>query len=424
MKSVRTLRGNFKTFLVVFAVVVAVLLMAIQINWIRHFISFQQRVFERSVKLALNEGIAALTGDAHLCNQVKECLALDSVRLQSQLSKAGAWKAIDEAIKAELSNYGITLPYTLRIVESDSAALSRMNKKSDTIYSQCLKKLIGSSGYLLVVKFPSRTAYFLQKVGIMFLASSVLILLFVFAFFYLLQLYRREVRIVSYTKEMLNNVSHEFKTPLSGIALAANMISKRRYVSEEKLVEYAQLIAEENRKLQALVESLLCIEAVEHNTFVFDKRSVEVKTIIEEAIFTTSLIVEQSGGVVELRMNAPSSRVYVDRLHMVGVLVNLISNAVKYCSQKPKIILEADVADVKLIIRVIDNGIGIPSKCQKLVFEKYYRVPSGDVHNVKGFGIGLAYVKSVVEAHGGTVEVKSQPTKGSTFTLTLPLLDV
>ncbi len=355
---------------------------------------------------------------------MKECVACDSVRLEAQLTSTGVWEKIHHAIDKELESYDIFLEYDLLILKTGSHELKAIEKKLDKglYYSKDLGKLIGQAGYELVVEFPSRTRFFLEKTGLMFLASVLLIFLMILALWYLQRLYKQELRIAEHTKELLNNVSHEFKTPLSSIALASNMIRKKRYANEEKLENYANLISKENRKLQHLVESLLHLAAIERDEFDYSKEPQNIHDIINDSVSTFEMIVQDRNGKITVNRNADKALVYADRLHLTNVFVNLLSNAIKYSKEAPEIVVQTLSSSETISVSVSDNGIGIPHKYQKYIFEKYYRVPTGNVHNVKGFGIGLAYVKKVVEAHDGNITLESDEKTGTVFTLSLPLL--
>ncbi len=407
------------TLVIIFA------LLATQVRWIVYSIKFQEKVFQKSVELALNQTISNLTANQPLCSMMKECVACDSVRLDVQLTSAGIWQKIHDAIDEELQSYDIYLQYELVILETGSVEYKAMSDGLDKgmFYSRCLGTILGKAGYQLVVKFPSRTKFFLEKSGLMFLASILFILLLILALSYLLRLYKQELRIAEHTKEMLNNVSHEFKTPLSSIALASNMIRKKRYANETKLENYADLISKENKKLQHLVESLLHLAAIERDEFDYSKESIDMKQIIAESISTFEMIMQEKDGKISTDLKAPQTIVLADKLHVTNVLVNLISNSIKYTKGSPEILIQTRNSDNYVVISVKDKGIGIPAKYQKYIFDKYYRVPTGDVHNAKGFGIGLAYVKRVVEAHDGNVTVESEINEGTTFVLQFPLLN-
>lgn len=417
------MKDTIRKYILGFALLLIFALLGTQVRWIVYSIKFQKRVFQKSVTLALNQTISNLTENKRLCSMMQECVACDTVKLKTQLTSAGVWEKIHDAIDQELLSYEIDLDYDLFIVESDSDSIKSIVEglNNGKYYSQCLHEIIGRTGYELVVSFPSRTKFFLEKTGLMFIASLLLIFLLIVSMLYLLKLYRQELRIAEHTKELLNNVSHEFKTPLSSIALASNMIRKKRYNNQEKLDNYADLIFKENKKLQHLVESLLHLAAIERDEFDYAKENVNIHEIIEEAISAVEMILLEKGAKIKTKLNTADASVYADKLHLSNAIVNLISNAIKYSKEEILIEITTKNTGGKILVEVKDNGIGISLKYQKYIFEKYYRVPTGDVHNIKGFGIGLAYVKKVVEAHNGTVGVESTFNKGSLFQILLPL---
>lgn len=416
------MKRKIRKYIPIFSLLIILALLFTQVQWIIYSINFQETVFKKSVKLALNETITNLTANKPLCSKMKECVARDTVTLKTQLTSTGVWEQIHDAIDEELHSYEICLDYDLYILENNSKELKNIleNDKEGIGYTRCLGSIMGKAGYQLVVTFPNRTGYFLQTAGLMFLSSILLIFLLIMSIVYLLRIYKRELRIAEHTKELLNNVSHEFKTPLSSIALASNMIRKKRFANEKKLENYAELIAKENKKLQHLVESLLHLAAIERDDFEYLKENLELNNILLEGISTFDVIIQELNGTIKYNQEIEGLTFFADRLHFTNVLVNLISNAIKYSKESPFITIQAQTINKNIHISVTDKGIGIPVKYQRYIFDKYYRVPTGDVHNVKGFGIGLAYVKQVVEAHGGTISVESSVGKGTTFIMIFP----
>jgi two-component system phosphate regulon sensor histidine kinase PhoR len=416
------MKNTIRKYILGFTLIIIFALLLTQVRWIIYSIKFQEKVFQKSVTLALNQTIANLTENKKICKVMQQCAACDTVKLEIQLTSVGVWEKIHDAIDEELKAYEIDLEYDLFIVETGSDSLKSIEGElnSGEYYSQCLEEIIGRSGYELVVRFPSRTKFFLERAGLMFLSSVVLIFLLIVSIFYLLRLSRQELRIAEHTKELLNNVSHEFKTPLTSIALASNMIRKKRYTDETKLGNYADLIFKENKKLQHLVESLLHLAAIERNEFDYSKEKLNLHEIIEDGISTVEMILAENNGSIQTKFEALDFEIIADKLHVTNVIVNLLSNAIKYSKEAPVIVITTRNSEGKIAIEIKDNGIGIPVKYQKSIFQKYYRIPTGEVHNIKGFGIGLAYVKKVIEAHNGDVSVESELNKGSVFTIWLP----
>ncbi|NOR76710.1 MAG: GHKL domain-containing protein [Draconibacterium sp.] len=419
------MKSTIQKYILGFTLIIIFALLLTQVRWIVYSIKFQEKVFQKSVTLALNQTINNLTQNKRICSVMQQCFACDTVKLEIQLTSSGILDKIHNAIDSELKSYEIDLDYDFFIAETGSDTIKFIKKEisKGKYYSQCLHEIIGQTGYELVVRFPSRTKFFLEKTGLMFLSSVVLIFLLILSISYLLKLYRRELRIAEHTKELLNNVSHEFKTPLSSIALASNMIRKKRYSNNDKLENYADLIFNENKKLEHLVESLLHLAAIERNEFDYSKVKLNIHEIIKDGISTVEMILFEKGGKIEIDFDAVKNDIIADKLHLTNVVVNLLSNAIKYSKESPNIKITTKNIEDKILILVKDNGIGIALKYQKYIFDKYYRVPTGDVHNTKGFGIGLAYVKKVVEAHDGNVEIESELNRGTIIKILLPLFN-
>lgn len=412
-----------KKYITIFTLIFIGALLLIQVRWIVHSVKFQEKVFQNTVTLALNQTITNLTENKRVCSMMMECIACDSVKLETRLTSAGIIEKIQETIDSELSLYEIELQYDLTIIKKGDNTLKSKEKeiRKGVYYSRCLEGMLQTTDYELVVRFPNRSRFFFAGVGLMFVSSVVLILLVILSVLYLLSLYRKELRLAENTKELINNVSHEFITPISSIGLAANMIRKSRFDQPEKLQEYATLIFKENKKLQKQVEGLLDLAAIEHDDFEYHKEPIDVHLLINDSLSSVEMLLAEKEAKVETDFRATQTMVFADRLHLINVLGNLLSNALKYSKGVPEIKIKTQNTSSGVSIEVEDKGMGIPSKYLKYIFQKYYRVPTGDVHNIKGFGIGLSYVKRVVEASGGEVKVESVLGEGSIFTIFLPV---
>jgi two-component system phosphate regulon sensor histidine kinase PhoR len=219
-------------------------------------------------------------------------------------------------------------------------------------------------------------------------------------------------------------MTHELKTPISTISLSSEMLLRMDLDEEnqEKIRKYAGIIFKENKRLENQVERVLNVAKLDKDKVTLDKEPFNVHELLFEVKDNFEFNQTEIGGVIELQCEAEHFEIQADPVHLTNVIYNLLDNAIKYCDGKAKIHILTKNEKSGLIIEVSDNGIGIKKENLKMIFDKFYRVPTGNVHDVKGFGLGLYYVKLMIEAHDGTIEVKSTPGKGTTFILTLPLV--
>lgn len=400
-------------------------LLFIQVRWIRYTVQFQEKVFKNSVDLALDKTISNLNNNRMMCNAMRQCMGCDSSRIDSFMVSGEIWKQIHASIDAELAVYDVDADYELfitrNLVDTLRSGPVRSVRRPAVCYAQSLREVLQTSGYELVVRFPDRTRFFLGTSGLMLISSVLLILLVLVLMMKLFRLYRDEVRFSENTRELINNVTHEFKTPMSSISLASNIIRKGTLSGgQEKIREYGDLIFRENQKLQQQVESLLDLAALEWESFEYRLQPEKLAELVKEALHSVHLLVEEKQGTITTDLSDEDNTILADRLHLTNAIVNILVNALKYSSGPPEIMVSSRGGHHTVSLAISDKGIGIPHKYQRYIFDKYFRVPQGDVHDTKGFGIGLSYVKSVVKAHGGKILVESEPGKGSTFTLVLP----
>jgi two-component system phosphate regulon sensor histidine kinase PhoR len=218
-------------------------------------------------------------------------------------------------------------------------------------------------------------------------------------------------------------MTHEFKTPIATISVATDSIVNEKVVSNpEKIKYFAGMIKKENTRMNRQVEDILTIARLDKKEFEFNWEAMNVHELIEDAIHGIGIQVEKRNGIIEKALNAPNPVVTTDKLHFTNVVFNLLDNAIKYSVDAPNIKVTTANKPAGVLISVSDNGIGMNKSVQSKIFERFYRQSSGNIHNVKGFGLGLSYVKAVVEANHGTISVQSEPGKGSKFDLFLPFV--
>ncbi len=276
--------------------------------------------------------------------------------------------------------------------------------------------------YHLAVFFPSQDAYvFAQSSGALFISVAFIILLLC-CFTYTLVVIQRQKKLSLIKNDFINNLTHEFKTPIASISLAANMLRNNDdHIDEKRKVNYLKLIGHESKRLEGQVDKVLQIAMIDSGNFSLEKRELDVHTVIQSVVESMNLVVNKRKGQINLRLHAGKSTVMADETHLTNIIYNLVDNALKYTVDVPEILITTDDGDEGIEISVKDNGIGIGEEIQKFIFDKFYRAETGDVHNVKGFGLGLSYVKKIIEAHKGKIAISSQVNQGSEFRLYFPL---
>jgi two-component system phosphate regulon sensor histidine kinase PhoR len=276
-------------------------------------------------------------------------------------------------------------------------------------------------GYYFGVQFPRVQANLISQMGIWGFSSAVMLIV-IFFFVYTLFVILKQRRLSEIQKDFINNMTHEFKTPISTIAISTEVLKDPRILqSPERLLNYTTIIQNENNRLKQQVERVLQMARLDSREIALKRERIDLHDIIQEAVKNISLSLNSRQGKVELKLEAAPSVLYADKLHLTNVFFNLLDNAIKYCTNDPLIEIHTQMRNHQLEVTVTDNGIGISPENQKKVFHKFYRVPTGNVHDVKGFGIGLNYVKLVVESHKGKITLSSELSKGSTFTMQFPL---
>ncbi|MEN0006369.1 MAG: HAMP domain-containing sensor histidine kinase [Bacteroidota bacterium] len=277
--------------------------------------------------------------------------------------------------------------------------------------------------YYFGVKFPNRSGFLLGKMQLAILLTAVLVITFIF-FSYVVWVIFRQKRLSEMQKDFINNMTHEFKTPISTIKISADVFSNHPTVKQdERLSKYATIIQEQNQRLNRQVEKVLQLAKVERQNFELKKEVVSLSAILQGVVDSVSLRIEKLGGKLDYQLPSSSLAILADRLHLTNILHNLVDNAVKYCKGQPSVSLTTNTHNQQIELCVKDEGIGIAKEHQNRIFDKFYRVPTGNIHNVKGFGLGLFYVKSICDAHGWRIKLKSEPHSGTSISISIPLAD-
>lgn len=280
----------------------------------------------------------------------------------------------------------------------------------------------GNSDFSLHVTFPQKSTFLWRSILGTAVLSGVFSLLILLVFVSAIYQWIKQKKLSEIKSDFINNMTHEFKTPIATINLAVEALRNPKIAGDaEKFARYTQMIKEENKRMNEQVENVLQISKLDKNQLDLIRQEVDFHDIIEDAIAAVSLILDNSGGYIHTHLSANPSVVSVSEMHMTNVVVNILENAVKYSGESPKIDVYTQNKGGKLLISIKDQGPGMSKQVLKQIFEKFYRETTGDLHNIKGHGLGLAYVKKIVELHKGQVYAESEKGKGSTFHVELLL---
>ena len=339
------------------------------------------------------------------------------------------FKMLDLDIRSELINNGIDIPYHLTVSTADGREVYRCSDYSEEgeeySYTQPLFRYDPSSKMGVVkIHFPEMNSYIFSGVRFMipsFVFTGVLIITFIFTIVVIF----RQKRFSEMKNDFVNNMTHELKTPIASISLAAQMLNDESVPKSEHMMKHlGGVIADESKRLRFLVEKVLQMSMFDKKDAVFKKKEMDLNELLENIANSFTLRVEHTGGKIMTDIGAIDSKIYVDEVHFSNVIHNLMDNAVKYRNpDKPlELILKTWNDDKRLYFSIQDNGMGIKKENLKKIFDKFYRVHTGNKHDVKGFGLGLAYVKKVVDLHQGEIKAESELGKGTKFTVSLPVI--
>ncbi|HVU99255.1 MAG TPA: HAMP domain-containing sensor histidine kinase [Puia sp.] len=275
---------------------------------------------------------------------------------------------------------------------------------------------------LLVVVVPDYKKTVLGEMQVMIAGAIFFTLVIIAAFYVTVNALVRQKKLSEIKNDFINNMTHEFKTPLATISLAVDALRNEKVVQDRTKSEYfTGIIKEENKRMNKQVETILQASLLDRQEQQLNRKSLHAHVIIQEALENFELQLEGKGGRSELQLNAKDDQIFADEVHFTNIITNLIDNAVKYSKENLFIKITTHSTPKNLVIRIEDNGIGMSKETQRRIFEKFYRAHTGNLHNVKGFGLGLSYVKTIVEAHEGRIKVDSTIGKGTSFTLEFPL---
>ncbi|MDC3337148.1 HAMP domain-containing histidine kinase [Flavobacteriales bacterium] len=339
-------------------------------------------------------------------------------------------EALDSLLKLELKEHGITADYDFVVYDTWGSPSYFKSESTKRNLNQLLNSEFNSSlfpadifgsPYSVSVFFPNQKSYVIGKMWGVLVISLMIMAGLGYAFYFTIKTIYNQKRLSEIKNDFIGNMTHELKTPISTISLACEALSDNEIESTEgQKANFVRMINEENKRLGVLVENVLQTAIIDRGKLKLKEEPLGVHEIIRNATNNIKIQIESKNGELNLDLRAEKDAIWGDEIHITNVIYNLLDNANKYTPEAPKLKITTASVDEGIVISINDNGVGISRENQKRIFDKLYRVPTGNIHNVKGFGLGLSYVKAVIEKHQGTISVVSTLGKGSTFKLFLP----
>ena len=409
--------------IVALSIISLIALVWVQIIWANNLINLQNQQFNHKVKMALtNAGYELRLIQHESINTTHPVKQIDNNSFVVEIQDIVNPTQIDSILQKEFEKHEIDFPYKIAIY--DCFTDSVVHTQSGTFLQERFAADDYGidwdiNSYNFGVVFP-KTKLYLQNFKLWLIAIGVIILITLILGFAVFVIYKQK-QLDEMKNDFINNMTHELKTPISTIALGAQVLNQDTIINQpERLKKYAQIILDENNRLKNQVERVLQIAYYENDKLVLDFVDMQLKNVIDKALEPYKESLQAINAVVEV-LGDLDCKIHADQHHITQVFSNLIDNAIKYrqLNNPLKITIVVKELNGKLFVNFTDNGMGIGHDFLPHVFKKFYRVPTGNIHNVKGFGIGLSYVKLMIEQHGGKIDIESEMNKGTSFLITL-----
>lgn len=399
-----------------------------QIFWVKQAYSLREGQFRHRVDVALNDvadKIMSYSGDTtllidpvsqrttnHFLVELNEPVSLPI--LEALLIASFKEHKVETDVEFGVYDCIVDSMYTGRYLRYDTTFTSRPNRVSSL-------PVVRSDQSYFSVYFPKKDAYFFNEMSFWVFSSGIIFIIISF-FAYTTFIILRQRKMSEATREFINNMTHEFKTPISTIGVSSEVLLRDPAVQQsDRLRTYAGIIGTENLRLKKQVDRVLQLASLEKDDLQLNLEEVDVHELIRQAVETQRASLDKKEGELHTHLLAQQPHILADKVHITNILYNLLDNAIKYSGeQSPDITVSTEIVREGFRISVQDKGIGISKEDRKHIFKKFYRVSTGNRHDVKGFGLGLSYVKMMVDAHRGSIHVDSEPGIGSTFVITLP----
>ncbi|MDP5120589.1 MAG: HAMP domain-containing histidine kinase [Spirosomaceae bacterium] len=412
---------NIIRLTIIFGIVSIIGIIAVQVYWVKRAFDLKEQQFRQTVMVALQDvanNISRLYKLSDIENPVTQ-LSSDYyvVNLRIPLDK----EILEHYLTEEFSKRQIRTDFEYGIYDCDTdkivyGAFLNANYEVRNTNPKALAKTDKYLNYF-GVRFPNKSSYVASKLDIWIVSS--LVTLVVMAFFgYSMFVILRQKRLSEVQRDFVNNMTHEFQTPISTIQVATDVLNNPKILEQpERFKKYVQIIKQENNRLKNQVETVLTTARLSRGKIEINQELQELHSLIHEV---TASVKAELGENLVFELNADRTSLYADKVHLINVIRNLVENAIKYSAKPATVIIASRNIPHGIVLEIRDKGIGIPKEYQSKIFDKFYRVPTGNVHNVKGFGLGLSYVQQIIKAHKWKINVVSEYKRGTTFVITIP----
>lgn len=399
-----------------------------QLFWINNALRLGEEQFNSRVTIALQGALDEYVHNhqGKPCDVTCGCLSVPSQADSLFINLEPA--EMDSLLRVHFDYHGLDTIFEFRVVNCTTGKVlfekggKLKNKGHSSLHKISLSCLHHQESHRMEVRFDQPRQLIVKDMLLWLAASTIFLLIVILSFAYIVLTIVRQKKITEMRNDFINNMTHEFKTPISNISLACEVL-KRPNIAEspERLNRYIEIISQENRRMRSQVDRILQVAVRNREDLDISRQTTDIHELIRDVVDTICIEDCRHGAIIDLNFRSAKSELFIDPVHFTNIIHNLIDNAQKYSSSDPKIEISTDLRDNNFILEFKDNGMGISQDAQKHIFEKFYRVPTGNLHNVKGTGIGLYYVKTMIEAHGGTITIKSEIGNGSRFIITLPV---
>lgn len=406
--------NNRIPYFVLASAIALISLFVIQVKWMQKSTALVEEQFDQKVSMALCRAVDEISKTEET-NVLKSKCIINAEGKKSccsdELSSFMQKDNVKGLVASSLNYYDIDMPYDLGVSECKTGENSA---KSKIPYSCSLTPVTDTESHTLAVSFPNKKEYVFAEMGLMLGLSCLILFLITLLVIYGNYYVIKQKRISERNKEFFNHMAHEFKTPLTNIGLASNMLSKKM---NSPLVE---IITNENQQLNEQVNRVLAMASIENGQYLISLDKIDLVKTIQDVVNNLSMLIKNRNANVQIVDNSNGVMILGDAFHLSNAIKNIIDNSLKYSDQNPEISIRIDKNEDEVLVRLEDNGIGISDKNQKLLFEKFYRCSDGLSTSHKGFGLGLSYVKKIIELHKGKISVQSVLNQGTQFNLSLP----